>query len=38
MTIRALTAIMQTMDLSHDACASVFTPDGTGEGFDINAV
>jgi hypothetical protein len=29
---------MQTTDLSHDACASVFTPDDTGEGFDINAV
>jgi hypothetical protein len=29
MTIGELTAIMQTMDFSHDACVASFTPDGS---------
>ena len=38
MTIGELTAIMQTMEPSHDAFVALFTPDGTGEVFEIDAV
>jgi hypothetical protein len=37
MTIGELTAIMQTMDSSHDACVASFTPDSSGEAFEIDA-
>jgi hypothetical protein len=38
MTIGELTAIMQTMDPSHEAFVALFNPDGTAEVFDINRV
>jgi hypothetical protein len=38
MTIGELTAIMQTMDPSHDAFVALFKLDGTAEVFEIEAV
>jgi hypothetical protein len=38
MTIGELTAIMQTMNPSHQAFIALFTPDGTAEVFEIDAV
>jgi hypothetical protein len=37
MTIGELAAIMPTMDSSHDALVALFIPDGSGEGFEIDA-
>ena len=37
MTIGELAAIMQTMDPSHDALFALFTPDGSGGVFEIDA-
>ena len=38
MTIGELMAIIQTMDPNHEAFVALFTPDGTVQEFDIDAV